>query len=380
MKMSKRFMLIGFLLATAAFAYAQTVENVILMIPDGCSGNLIELYKMVSKQDPNKFPPLAFEDIQTGMICTLNCDGRTTDSAAAGTAYATGVKTKNAYLSVSPDGKTLPTIAEKAKQKGLGVGLVTSDSINGATPSAFCAHVSNRGKVEDIKKMREAQGFDVAEGSEKKNLLAEKTKDALQLLSQNKKGFFLMVEGGAIDHSQHANNPMGALEDLEDFNRAVTVVRAFVKSNGKTLLVIAPDHDTGGMTITGTNLVGQLVTQKVTAKDMTKKLEKSEATHTVQSISAAITQEYKIAVPADEIEKIFKANEKEYGKRSKKEKDQHLLEKVARLINATVFGVSYTTGGHTEIDVPLWSTGPKAMSGKVDNTDVNKHLVNVLGL
>jgi alkaline phosphatase len=291
------------------------------MIPDGCSGNLVELYKMVSKQDPNKFPPLAFEDIQTGMISTLNCDGRTSDSAAAGTAFATGVKTKNAYLAMSPDGKVLPTIAEKAKQKGLGVGLVTSDSINGATPSAFCAHVSNRSKVEDIKKMREAQGFDVAEGSEKKNLLVEKTKDALQLLSQNKKGFFLMVEGGAIDHSQHANNPMGALEDLEDFNRAVAVVRTFVKSNGKTLLVIAPDHDTGGMTITDTNLVSNFCKKTVSGQNLKQKF-----------------------------------------------------------MNTQVFGVNYTTGGHTAIDVPLWSTGPKAMSGKVDNTDVNKHLVSVLGL
>jgi alkaline phosphatase len=376
----KRSTIFGFLLATAVFAYAQQVENVILMIPDGCSGNLIELYKMVSKQDPNKFPPLAFEDIQTGMISTLNCDGRTTDSAAAGTAYATGVKTKNAYLSMTPDGKVLPTVAEKAKQKGLSVGLLTSDSINGATPSAFCAHVSNRGKVEDIKKMREAQGFDVTEGSEKKNRLAEKTMEALQLLSKNKKGFFLMVEGGAIDHSQHANNPVGALEDLEDFNRAVAVVRDFVKSNGKTLLIIAPDHDTGGMSISGTNMVSQLVVQKVTAKELTKKLEKSDTPHTVQSLSAAITHEYKIAVPSGEIEKIAKANEKEYGKRSKKDQDQHLLEKVARLINTYVFGVSYTTGGHTEIDVPLWSAGPKAMSGKVDNTDVNKHIVSVLGL
>jgi alkaline phosphatase len=376
----KRSTMIGFLLATAVFAYAQQVENVILMIPDGCSGNLIELYKMVSKQDPKKFPPLAFEDIQTGMISTLNCDGRTTDSAAAGTAYATGVKTKNAYLSMTPDGKVLQTVAEKAKQKGLGVGLLTSDSINGATPSAFCSHVSNRGKVEDIKKMREAQGFDVVEGSEKKNRLGEKTTDALMLLSKNKKGFFLMVEGGEIDHSQHANNPAGALEDLEDFNRAVTVVRDFVKSNGKTLLIIAPDHDTGGMSISGTNLVSRLIAQKLAAKDLTKKLEKSGTRHTVQSLSAAIMHEYKVAVPADEIEKIFKANEKEYGKRSKKDQDQHLFEKVARLINAYVFGVSYTTGGHTEIDVPLWSVGPKAMSGKIDNTDVNKCIVNALGL
>lgn len=317
----KRSLLIGFVLAAAAFAYSQTVENVILMIPDGCSGNLIELYQMVSKLDTNKYPALAFEEIQTGMICTLNCDGRITDSAAAGTAYATGVKTKNAYVAMSPDGTALPTVAEKAKKKGLGVGLLTSDSINGATPSTFCAHVNNRGKVEDIKKMREAQGFDVTEGSEKKNRLAEKTTEALQLLSQHEKGFFLMVEGGTIDHLQHANNPVGALEELEDFNRAVTVVRAFVKSNDKTLLIIAPDHDTGGMTITNTNLVSNLLKKTISEQDLKQKR-----------------------------------------------------------INTDVFGVSYKTGGHTEIDVPLWSEGPQAMSGKIDNTDVNKHIVKVLDL
>jgi alkaline phosphatase len=281
---------------------------------------------------------------------------------------------------MTPDGKVLPTVAEKAKQKGLGVGLLTSDSINGATPSAFCAHVSNRGKVEDIKKMREAQGFDVTEGSEKKNRLAEKTTEALQLLSQNKKGFFLMVEGGAIDHSQHSNNPVGALEDLEDFNRAVTVVRTFMKSNGKTLLIIAPDHDTGGMTITGTNLVSDLCKKTVSGQDLKQKLEKAEKKHTIESISAAITQEYKVTLSADELDKIFKAEEKDPGKRNKDDHGQNLVNKVVRLVNTYVFGVNYSTGGHTEIDVPLWSAGPKAMSGKVDNTDVNKHIVNALGL
>jgi alkaline phosphatase len=228
------------------------------------------------------------------------------------------VKTKNAYVAMSIDGKMLPTIAEKAKQKGLGVGLLTSDSINGATPSAFCAHVCNRANVKDIAKMREAQGFDVVEGSEKKNRLGEKTTEALQVLSKNTSGFFLMVEGGEIDHAQHTNNPAGALTDL--------------------------------------------------AK---KKLRIANTRPTVRSLSEAITQEYKVAVPADEIEKILKANEKEYAKRSKKDQVQQLFGKVTRLINTYIFGVSYTTGGHRDIDVSLWSVGPKAMSGKVDNTDVN---------
>lgn len=375
-----RSMLISFLLATAVFAYSQTVENVILMIPDGCSGHLTELYQMVSKQDPKKYPSLAFGDIQTGMICTLNCEGRITDSAAAGTAYATGVKTKNAYVGMDPDGKALPTIAEKAKKKGLGVGILTSDSINGATPSTFCAHVNSRGKVEDIKKMRDAQGFDIVQGSEKKNRLAAKTTEALQLLSQNKKGFFLMVEGGTIDHSQHANNPVGALDDLEDFNRAVAVVRTFIKSNNKTLLIIAPDHDTGGMSVIGTNRVSNFCKQTLSGQDLKQKLEKAEKVHTVASISAAITQEYRVTLSANELDRIFKKDEKEPGKRNKDEHGQSLVNKVVLLVNTYVFGVSYTTGGHTDIDVPLWSTGPQAMSGKIDNTDVNKHIIKVLDL
>lgn len=378
--MHKRMTWIGFLLAAALFTSAQTVENVILMIPDGCSGNLVELYKMISKQDPKQFPPLAFEDIQTGMITTVNCSGGTTDSAAAGTAYATGVKTKNAYVGMDPEGKPVPTIAEKAKQKGLGVGILTSDSINGATPSCFYAHVNNRGKREDIEKMRVEQKFDITEGSEKKTLLVEKTTQALKLLSQNTKGFFLMVEGGTIDHAQHGNDPLEALKDLEDLNRAVAVVRDFVKTNGKTLLIIAPDHDTGGMTITGTNVVGKLVTQKVTAKDFTKKLEKTETDYSIQAISEQIRKEFNAVIPEEEMKSLYAAHEKEYGKRSKKDYEQHLREKLARLINKHVFGVSYSTGGHTSTDVPLWSAGPQALQGKVDNTDVNKHIVKVLGL
>ena len=80
----------------------------------------------------------------TGTVATHSVSNGITDSSAAGTALATGVKTNNGTLGLSAEGDTLVTIAEQLKAQGWGVGLLTTVAIDHATPAAFYANVKNR--------------------------------------------------------------------------------------------------------------------------------------------------------------------------------------------------------------------------------------------
>ena len=113
-------------------------RNVILMIPDGCGPAAITLARLVSGH------PLVLDSLLVGAVETHSADSDVTDSAAAGTAYATGVKTRNRMLGVDPDERPLGTLIEAAKARGLATGLVTTADLTDATPAAFVAHVARR--------------------------------------------------------------------------------------------------------------------------------------------------------------------------------------------------------------------------------------------
>ena len=89
---------------------------------------------------------------------------------------------------------------------------------------------------------------------ERGDFLPEATKVALQLLSKNRKGFFLMVEGSQIDWAGHANDGERIALEVIDFDQAVKAALEFAKEDGNTLVVITADHETGGLTLPGGNL------------------------------------------------------------------------------------------------------------------------------
>ena len=112
--------------------------------------------------------PLLFPSFPyVGLITTQSATNGVTDSAAAGTALASGVKTKNHAVGVLKDLQTpVPTIAEKAKQHGAAVGITTSVSVDHATPAVFYAHVPKRTMYYEIGKQLPASGFDFFAGSD----------------------------------------------------------------------------------------------------------------------------------------------------------------------------------------------------------------------
>ena len=135
-------------------------RNVIFMIPDGCGPAAITLARLVSGR------LLVLDSLLVGAVETHSADSDVTDSAAAGTAYATGVKTRNRMLGVDPEGRPLGTLLEAAKTRGLATGLVTTADLTDATPAAFVAHVAQRTLQDSIAIQMLEQHVDVLLGGD----------------------------------------------------------------------------------------------------------------------------------------------------------------------------------------------------------------------
>lgn len=294
--------LIVILTLFGAASAQEKVQNVIFMIGDGMG-----LAQVSALMIENGYRPTAFDRAQSVALAkTYSANNRVTDSAASGTALATGVKTRNKTLGVDPEGAPVRSILKKAEERGLATGLVVTSDIVHATPGAFYAHVDNRSKYEEIalqlsdedinvlfgggmgyfskrkdgqnlvKKMQ-AKGYTVTdrweevEGLSKGKVaglfrefghllpivegrdslyLAKATGKALEILSNdNPEGFFLMVEGSQIDFEGHDNDLPALLAEMRDFDRAVTVAFDYADQHPGTLVVVTADHETGGLSI-----------------------------------------------------------------------------------------------------------------------------------
>jgi alkaline phosphatase len=294
------------------------IKNVILMIGDGMGLPDVYAAMTVSVQ------PLNIERCSyIGLQKTFSANSYITDSGAAGTALATGNKTKNGAIGVDSLGNPLKSILKIAEEHGLSTGLVATSSITDATPASFIAHQANRANYEAIALDFLKTDIDVFIGggynnfgkrADKLNLLdslklrgyevdtsmnmimksdsrklagltaplnnpvrlngrgdmlPESTSKAIQILGRNKKGFFLMVEGSEIDKVAHQNVTDTLIDETLDFDKAVGVALDFAKNDGHTLVVITADHETGGVTITDGNRQTHTVTLKFSGEGHT---------------------------------------------------------------------------------------------------------------
>lgn len=244
----------------------------------------------------------------TAFVTTFSASNGVTDSAASGTALATGNKTTNGYLGVTPDGTPVYSVAKAAQEAGYAVGISTTVPINHATPGAFYAHQPSRNNYPQIAremltadyhfyaggdpicsdseraqlyKDAEAQGYAIARGyadyKGKSNAakmmlyqksvatqipytidrtaddltLAQITEAGIDFLSKkSKKGFFFMVEGGKIDYASHDDDAATMMHEVMDFNAAIEVAYEFYKQHpNETLIIVTADHETGGIVL-----------------------------------------------------------------------------------------------------------------------------------
>lgn len=391
----------------------KTVKNVIFMIPDGFSTTYATGYRWYKGEKS------IMDDMLVGMHRTYSANSIVTDSAAGGTAMATGVKTNNGMIAMSPTGERLPTILQAAQVSGRKTGLVTTTTITYATPAAFASHVPDRkmeaaiapqlidNKVdvllgggrkyfpEKLLKQAKKEGYQIV--TDRKELsvnpssekllglfsgeamapeldrhgtkepsLAHMTKIAIQLLQKEENGFFLMIEGGQIDWAGHANDAAWAMNDIEAFEQAVKQAKEFVKKDQQTLVVIAGDHNTGGMSIGGYNQyaanIDLIHEMKATGQYMVTQLDKG------RNNSKKILKKYaNIDLTPDEEKKIQVAKD-----------PQRAINQV--LSKRALIG--WTTYEHTGVDVPVYAYGPGAesFSGLQENTDLPKKMAKLMNI
>lgn len=274
--------------------------NIILMIGDGMGFEHVKLGRWVEKGLTANF---TMENLPLKLnVSTDNIDGETTDSAAAATAMATGQKVQNEYIAMDENETILTTILEIAQEMGKATGVVTTTNLQHATPAGFMTHVTSRYLTEEIsRQIIEEANVDVllgggnsyfttdqyltmelndytivrnktalvsaplgkilgvfAEGhlpyEQERNLsttpsLAQMTKKAIEILDQSSTGFFLMVEGGRIDHGGHANNQVNVALETIAFAKAVRETIDYVQVHENTILIVTSDHETGGLMV-----------------------------------------------------------------------------------------------------------------------------------
>lgn len=267
----------------------QPVKNVILLIGDG--NGLSQISSAVLANNS----ALSLTQLKSiGFIKTQSADDFTTDSAAAGTALATGQKTNNRAIGTDTLQKPIPNILEILQKRNFSTGVISTDEITGATPAAFYAHTEERSDSEGISKdllksklnlfvaggastfkntsinskfkilnsvkeletatndtvgvfMSQGRVPSVLEG--RGELLADATKYSLGFLNKKKKPFFLMVEGAQIDSFGHVNNAAGIVAETIDFDTAITQALMFADKNEGTLVIVTADHETSGFAI-----------------------------------------------------------------------------------------------------------------------------------
>ncbi len=272
-------------------------KNVIVMIGDGMG--IAQVYTGMTANGGHLF----LENFkQIGFSKTYSADRYVTDSAAGGTALSAGIKTNNGAIGVDPQLKPVENIRELAEHKGKATGVVSTSAITHATPASFVAHVPQRSSYEDIaadflktditvfigggykhfserKDGRDliselkGKGYQVLQDiesiqqvksgklagltapehngrlPERGDMLEKATQTALNILSQDKDGFFLMVEGSEIDWGGHQNDVPYIVEEMLDFDRAIGIALEFAAKNKETLIVVTADHETGGLAI-----------------------------------------------------------------------------------------------------------------------------------
>lgn len=298
-------------LITLSAVAAESPRYIFYFIGDGMGHGQVmaaDTYRRLVEQKPD--PLLMMQFPVASMATTYSADTPVTDSAAAGTALATGSKTRNNMLGMNADSVAVRNVAEDLADLGYGIGLVTNVCPDDATPGAFCAHVPDRtywydiavqasefpqlkflagsklrgamsrGKYTGLYERMRGNGMEIVRGAE--NLPGIEAERIVLLntdtLSQNMgytidrptgntlgqyvdaaighmqrvspDRFFIMVEGGNIDWAGHDNDGITIVREVLAYDEVLRKAYDFYLVHpDETLIVVTADHETGGMTV-----------------------------------------------------------------------------------------------------------------------------------
>ncbi|WP_413035164.1 alkaline phosphatase [Paenibacillus xylanilyticus] len=399
------------------------IKNIIFLIGDGMGTAYTSAYRYMKDNPSTKvMERTVFDPYLVGAQMTYPDDDsqNVTDSASAATAMSAGVKTYNAAIAVDNDHTEVKTVLEQAKENGKSTGLVATSEITHATPAAFGAHDISRKNMDaiaddyydelingdhkldvllgggksnfvredrDLSKEFQEAGFSYvtdrstlledtneqilglfADGGMNKLIdrtsetpsLAEMTNTAIDRLSTNENGFFLMVEGSQIDWAGHDNDIVGAMSEMEDFAAAFQAAIDFAKEDGETLVVATADHSTGGLTL-GKDGEYNFFVDPIKAAVRTPDFMAAQIAEGA-SVEETLKSYLKLELTAEEIQSV---------KDAAKDADVTTIDNAIEAIIDNRSFTGWTTGGHTGDDVPVYAYGPAShrFAGLIDNTD-----------
>ena len=408
------------------------IKNVIFMIGDGMGPTYNTAYRYFKDDISTPYmEKTAFDEYLVGMQETYpwDPDENITDSAAAATSMAAGIKTYNNAIAVDVDKNEVETVLEKAKKDGKATGLVASSQVNHATPASFGAHDESRHNYNDIaddyidEKINGKPKIDVILGggtsyferedrnlveefqqegfsyvttkkelleddseqvlglfapvgldkaidrSEEQPSLKDMTESALDRLSDDKDGFFLMVEGSQIDWAGHDNDIVAEMSEMEDFEAAFESAIEFAKEDGHTLVITTADHSTGGFAM-GINGEYKWDPAPLKAAERTPDFMAAEIAGGAD-VEEVLNQYIHLDLTNEEINSVIEAAQSG---------DATTIDNAIEKIFDIRSGTGWTTGGHDGVDVNVYAYGPQAdkFIGLHDNHEVGQMVIDIL--
>lgn len=396
----------------------------------------------------------------SGMVFTYAANTFITDSAAAGTALSTGKKTNSGIIGMLPDKESaIESVAEMAKKAGKKVGIGSTVCINHATPASFYAHQPSRDNYHAISTELAESGFDFfggghfsraydknfddggsykvaeengytislgydeykanAETADKMILfpqqegmeslkfridqeeddltMAQLTEAAIDFLTKDsKKGFFIMMEGGKIDHCGHGNDAATNIHEVIDFDKAIQVAYEFYLEHKKeTLIVVTADHETGGMSMGNGQyrmnlkaLQHQTMSEDAFSSHLEQLGREVGDVLTWEEVEAELKEHFgfwdEIRLSRDQENRLRSAYVETFGmgESAKKEEEYYKVDKLSDLavqIMSEIAQVGWSGGAHTASYVPVYAIGVGAenFTGQMDNIDIPKRIAEI---
>ena len=410
-------------------------KYIFLFIGDGMSTAQVELTEIyensIKNQDITKQELLNFTKFDViGIRKNYSKTNYTPDSAASATALASGILTYNGSINTDIDGNEKQPITYKLKQQNKKIGIITTMTLNHATPASFYASAKNRGEYDDIaydlvnsnfdyfaggklqlntiteeeiKESAKNNGYEIIESvselnnldKNKKNIilspdaneygfipfaidqktefnLANYVSKAIEVLD-NKNGFFIMAESGLIDTAGHSNDARGVISEVKELERAVEVALEFAKKHPKeTLIIVTGDHETGGLVL-GNNIkklnLERLQSQKYSYEKLQEYATKIKSENiSYESMISYLSIYY--GINNVDLKDLYEKT---------MDGDKDILRTTVMEIIANEAGISYSSANHTADRIPVYAygIGSEKFAGIYNTSEFNQILKNI---
>ncbi len=377
-----------------------------------------------------------------GSIHTDNVHGKTTDSAASATAMSAGVKTENGMLGMTPDGRYHYSLAKDLQESGWKIGILTTVSIDNATPAGFYAHVNSRKEYElirddlftsrydffagggfhgdsDIEALAYTYGYLYTVGEDAAHqagpgklisvgdtlttdrglrLAADHSQSRDGLLARNvqlgidrfqEHPFFMMVEGGRIDLACHYHDAGDLYWEMQDFDDAVRVALAFQQQHpNETLIIITSDHETGGLSLDSGDRTA--LSRQTLSCDSFDKVNASIFRSLNTPFESALQEVCSAFGLSDLSEEETAYLQEAYahtlsGDLTSKQKQKlygvysPITSAAANLVAARA-GLSFSSFDHTGVDIAVYASGIGAeyFEGSYENTEIHDRILEAV--